>query len=55
MFWPLPAKLKPETENTEVTFCFSSTRKCCSTFFITSSVLSCVDPAGSITSENTTP
>ncbi len=55
MFWPLPAKLKPATENTPLTASFWSTRKWCSTWRSTSSVRALVAPGGSCASTNSVP
>ena len=55
MFWPAPPRLKPATVNSPSTASFSSTRKCCSTFFSTSIVRSCVAPAGSTAWTSTIP
>jgi hypothetical protein len=49
LFWPLPAKLKPATENTDSTASASSSRKWSSTVRRTARVRGWVAPAGNWT------
>ncbi|MNV43214.1 hypothetical protein D3C71_1349210 [compost metagenome] len=49
-FWPMPAKLKPCTENTDSTASVSFFRKWSSSWYIASSVRSWVAPTGVCTS-----
>jgi hypothetical protein len=55
VFWPTPAKLNPDTVNSESTLACSVSRKWCSTVLATSTVRGSTAPDGKVQIANAMP